>query len=76
MAGVGPLGCIPFVRALNLLPTGKCSSEVNEIIQGYNAKLKLVLNRLNLEMGPEAIFIYANSYDIFMRMIINYHRYG
>ncbi|GLU17593.1 hypothetical protein SLE2022_339540 [Rubroshorea leprosula] len=76
VAGIGPLGCIPFVRALNLLPTGKCSTEVNELIQGYNAKLKLVLNRLNREMGPEAIFIYANSYDIFMSMIINYHRYG
>ncbi|KAL5831401.1 hypothetical protein ACOSQ3_016823 [Xanthoceras sorbifolium] len=76
VVGVGPLGCIPFVRAINLLPRGECSIKVNQIIQGYNQKLSQQLNRLNQKMGPEAIFVYANSYDIFTSIIINHHQYG
>ncbi|XVF10307.1 hypothetical protein REPUB_Repub07fG0171300 [Reevesia pubescens] len=76
VVGVGPLGCIPFVRAFNLLPSGKCSGEVNALIQGYNEKLKELLSRLNQEMGPEAIFVFANSYDVFMKIIANYRQYG
>ncbi|KAJ4837633.1 hypothetical protein Tsubulata_026473 [Turnera subulata] len=63
VVGVGPLGCIPFVRALKLLPSGKCSVEINELVQGYNKKLTDMLGGLNQEMGPESVFVYANSYD-------------
>ncbi|XVE58162.1 hypothetical protein DITRI_Ditri04bG0148200 [Diplodiscus trichospermus] len=76
IVGVGPLGCIPFIRAINLLPNGKCSGEVNALIQGYNEKLKELLNRLNQEMGPEAIFVFANSYDVFVSTIANYRQFG
>ncbi|KAL5551524.1 hypothetical protein UlMin_001700 [Ulmus minor] len=76
VVGVGPLGCIPFIRALNLVPTGKCSIEVNELIQGYNNKLNKVLDQLNKDLGPETIFVYANSYDIFIRIMTNYRHYG
>ncbi|KAB2608938.1 GDSL esterase/lipase [Pyrus ussuriensis x Pyrus communis] len=74
VAGIGPLGCIPFIRAISL--SGRCFVEVNEIIQGYNMKLNGVLDQLNQELGPEAIFLYANSFDIFMKIIVNYHQYG
>ena len=76
VVGVGPLGCIPFVRAFKLLPSRKCSGEVNALVQGYNEKLKELLNRLNQEMGPEAIFVFANSYDVFMKIIANYRQFG
>ncbi|XP_031262770.1 GDSL esterase/lipase At5g41890-like [Pistacia vera] len=76
VVGVGPLGCIPFVRALKLLPSEQCWTKVNELVQGYNNKLKEELTRLNQEMGPEAIFVYANSYDVFSSIIINYRQYG
>lgn len=76
VVGIGPLGCIPFVRAFNLLPGGKCSGEVNALIQHYNEKLKGLLNRLNQEMGPEAIFVFANSYDVFMKIIANHRQFG
>ncbi|KAK2664396.1 hypothetical protein Ddye_002970 [Dipteronia dyeriana] len=76
VVGIGPLGCIPFLRATNLIPRGECSSKVNEIIQGYNQKLSQQLNRLNHEMGHEAIFVYANSYDIFTSIRSDYHKYG
>ncbi|TYG91574.1 hypothetical protein ES288_A12G273000v1 [Gossypium darwinii] len=76
VVGVGPLGCIPFVRALKLLRSGQCSSAVNALIQAYNQRLKELLSRLNQEMGPETIFVFANSYDVFMDIIANYHQYG
>ena len=76
VVGVGPLGCIPFVRALNLLTYGKCSEKVNELINGYNNKLKELLNHLNQQLGPETIFVYANSFDIFLRIIQSYRQYG
>lgn len=76
VVGVGPLGCIPFVRALKLLPSGQCSSAVNALIQAYNQRLKELLSRLNREMGSETIFVFANSYDVFMDIIANYRQHG
>ncbi|KAK9020739.1 hypothetical protein V6N11_010756 [Hibiscus sabdariffa] len=76
VVGVGPLGCIPFVRALNLLPSGKCSSTVNALIRAYNQRLKELLSRLNQEMGPDTIFVFANSYDVFTDILANYRRFG
>ncbi|KAM1376802.1 hypothetical protein ACFX13_039204 [Malus domestica] len=76
VVGVGPIGCIPFIRAIHLLPSGQCFAEVNELIQGYNTKLNGVLDQINQELGPEAIFVYANSFDIFTKIIVNYHQYG
>ncbi|KAK9716717.1 hypothetical protein RND81_06G252900 [Saponaria officinalis] len=76
VVGIGPLGCIPFVRATKLIWLNKCSTEVNELIQDYNRKLKRKLELLNNEMRHETIFVYANTYDIFMDLITNYHHYG
>lgn len=77
MVGVGPLGCIPFVRATNLLlASGKCSVKVNGLIKGYNKKLNTTLDRLNQQLGPETIFVYANSYDVFQRIMLNHRQYG
>ncbi|XP_060971989.1 GDSL esterase/lipase At5g41890 isoform X3 [Cannabis sativa] len=75
VVGIGPLGCIPFIRALNLLPSGKCSEEVNELIKGYNNKLNGVLDQLNKDLAPQTIFVYANSYDIFLNIIQNHQHY-
>lgn len=73
---VGPLGCIPFVRAIKLIPKGKCWAEVNTLIRGYNSKLKAELRRMNKEIGPETIFVYANTYDVFREIILNYRYFG
>ncbi|KAI3996235.1 hypothetical protein MKX01_026703 [Papaver californicum] len=73
---VGPLGCIPFVRAIKLMPVGICSSEANKLIQGYNRKLKKSIDTLNKNLKPETIFVYANSYDIVMGIINRYRKYG
>ncbi|KAK9145779.1 hypothetical protein Sjap_005682 [Stephania japonica] len=76
VVGVGPLGCIPFVRALKLISNGRCAMEANELTQGYNKKLVKLLSGLNQEFGPEAIFVYANSYNILIDIIRNYRHYG
>ncbi|XP_073285710.1 GDSL esterase/lipase At5g41890-like [Primulina huaijiensis] len=76
VVGIGPLGCIPFIRAINLIPSGKCSGEVNALVQGYNQKLQSKLDQMNKDLRPNAVFVYANSYDIFRDIILNYHKYG
>ncbi|KAM3271138.1 GDSL esterase/lipase [Capsicum chacoense] len=76
VVGVGPLGCIPFIRAIGLISRGKCSVEVNTLIRKYNKKLKMEIDRLNKETRPKAIFIYANSYDVFREIILNHEQYG
>ncbi|GAB2224505.1 hypothetical protein Drorol1_Dr00005266 [Drosera rotundifolia] len=73
---VGPLGCIPFVRAIRLVTGHSCSDEVNELVQGYNSRLNLELGRMNKELGSDAVFVYANSYKIFLDIILNYRHYG
>ncbi|KAL3499098.1 hypothetical protein ACH5RR_041830 [Cinchona calisaya] len=76
IAGVGPLGCIPYVRATHLIPDRECSMEVNLLVRGYNKKLQEALDRLNKDKGYEAVFVYSNSYEVFRRIILNYHQYG
>ncbi|KAI3469074.1 hypothetical protein Pfo_025737 [Paulownia fortunei] len=76
VVGIGPLGCIPFIRAINLIPGGECSAKVNAFVSSYNQKLKEELDQMNTDMGPNAIFVYANSYDIFREIILNYRNYG
>lgn len=72
LVGIGLVGCIPFVRALNLfLPSGSCVIQANRFIQGYNMRLKELLNELN-----RVIFVYVNSYDILMEIVLNYRRHG
>ncbi|CAH1451597.1 unnamed protein product [Lactuca virosa] len=73
---IGPLGCLPFVRAIHLLPDGKCHEEMNMLIRGYNEKLRQAVNILNQEMGNGSIFVYANSYDVISEMLQNYRDYG
>ncbi|CAL9223878.1 unnamed protein product [Arabidopsis halleri] len=79
VVGVGPLGCIPFARALNLIPAGKCSGQVNQIVRGYNMKLRRSLKTLNIELRFEdynTTFVYANSYDLFLKLVLNYRQFG
>uniref|UniRef100_A0A0E0KU86 Uncharacterized protein n=1 Tax=Oryza punctata TaxID=4537 RepID=A0A0E0KU86_ORYPU len=76
VADVGPLGCIPYVRALEFIPAGECSASANQLTQGYNKKLKRMIYKLNQEMGPESRFVYANTYEIVMEIIQRYRQYG
>ncbi|WVZ86808.1 hypothetical protein U9M48_033536 [Paspalum notatum var. saurae] len=76
VSDVGPLGCIPYVRALEFVPAGECSTYANRVTEGYNKKLKRMLEKMNQEMGPASKFVYTNTYGIVMEIIQDYHRYG
>ncbi|KAL1222739.1 GDSL esterase/lipase [Cardamine amara subsp. amara] len=79
VVGVGPLGCIPFARALNLIPAGQCSDQVNQIVRGYNMKLRHSLTTLTNELSSKdhnTTFVYANSYDLFLKLVLNYRQFG
>ncbi|CAN6831701.1 unnamed protein product [Brassica oleracea] len=57
---------MPFARrAFNLIPTGKCFDQVNQILCGYNMKLRLSGRRYQ-----NTTFVYANSYDLFMKLVL------
>ncbi|AQK54323.1 hypothetical protein ZEAMMB73_Zm00001d051488 [Zea mays] len=55
------LGCIPYVRALEFMPTGECSASANRVTEGYNKKLKRMVEKMNQEMGLESKFVYVNT---------------
>lgn len=76
VVGIGPLGCIPFVRAVHFVTSQRCSEEVNQLIKAYNFRLSKVVDQLNQEFGPKTMFVYANSYAVFMKIIVNYRQYG
>jgi phospholipase/lecithinase/hemolysin len=76
VADIGPLGCIPYVRALEFIPAGECSAAANKLCEGYNKKLKRMIGRLNQEMGPESVIVYTNTHDIVMEIIQQHRQYG
>lgn len=74
--GVGPLGCIPYVRAVMLVFGSRCSVVANRLVEGYNMKLRKMLEELHQQLDPDTVFVYGNSYDIFMDIIRNHKLYG
>ncbi|CAD6259913.1 unnamed protein product [Miscanthus lutarioriparius] len=76
VSDVGPLGCIPYVRALEFMPARECSASANRVTEGYNKKLKRMVEKMNQEMGPESKFVYTDTYKIVMEIIQNYRQYG
>jgi len=43
------------------MPTGECSASANRVTEGYNKKLKRMVEKMNQEMGPESKFVYVNT---------------
>jgi phospholipase/lecithinase/hemolysin len=76
VSDVGPLGCIPYVRALKFMPAGECSASANRVTVGYNKKLKTMVGKMNREMGPDSKVVYTNTYDIVTEIIQRYRQYG
>uniref|UniRef100_A0A7N0T742 GDSL esterase/lipase n=1 Tax=Kalanchoe fedtschenkoi TaxID=63787 RepID=A0A7N0T742_KALFE len=77
VVGVGPLGCIPIVRALNFVPLGECADQVNAFVRSYNLNLRKMLEKLNQETYPQLpIVVFADPYAIVSRVIQSPHLYG
>ncbi|RWR91206.1 GDSL esterase/lipase [Cinnamomum micranthum f. kanehirae] len=75
LAGLGPLGCIPYQLALNQTPPGQCVSGVNEIVGLFNVGLKSLVDQLNGN-HTGAIFLYGNAYGAVGDMLNNPSVYG
>ncbi|KAH7434920.1 hypothetical protein KP509_06G041100 [Ceratopteris richardii] len=75
IANVPLIGCTPYLRSLNLENPGNCSTEANNLAQGFNARLKSLLQQLNEEL-PGAWLLYADAYGITSEVIYNYESYG
>uniref|UniRef100_A0A0E0CD67 GDSL esterase/lipase n=1 Tax=Oryza meridionalis TaxID=40149 RepID=A0A0E0CD67_9ORYZ len=73
--GVGPLGCLPSLRASGLGPLGQCVDQVNQMVGFFNQGLRSLVDQLNSD-HPDAMFIYGNTYDAVYDMINNPHKYG
>ncbi|RDX84501.1 GDSL esterase/lipase [Mucuna pruriens] len=58
LAGIGPLGCIPNIRATGLAPTGRCVDSVNQMVGVFNEGVRVMVDQLNRD-HPNSIFAYA-----------------
>lgn len=75
LTNVGPLGCIPYRMTMQGTSKGCCVQEDNELVSGFNAALKLLVDELN-GVHPTAKFVVANSYNVVMQIIKNPAAYG
>ncbi|GAB2277243.1 hypothetical protein Dimus_011950 [Dionaea muscipula] len=75
MASIGPLGCIPNQLASGASPPGKCVTAVNNMVLMFNTRLATLVDQLNSN-HPDAKFVYGNSYDASMDILINASSYG
>jgi hypothetical protein len=75
ISAVGPIGCIPYDRAINLVPRGSCSESSNELVRAYNELLRDLIVELNTKLTG-AFFVYANSYDSVLDLLQNFGNYG
>ncbi|KAJ4950964.1 hypothetical protein NE237_027796 [Protea cynaroides] len=70
LAGLGPLGCIP-----SQLARGRCVKSVNDMVEMFNERLRLVVDQLNAN-HPGSIFVYGNTYGILGDILNNQASYG
>lgn len=74
LAGIGPLGCIPNIRASGFAPVGRCVDLVNQIVGFFNEGLRSMVEQLNRD-HPDSIFTYANTYHVLGDVLNNPARY-
>ncbi|TVU36896.1 hypothetical protein EJB05_18849, partial [Eragrostis curvula] len=73
LAGVGPLGCIPCLRALS--GQGQCAEQVNQMVGFFNQGLRSLVDQLNAD-HPDAAFTFGNTFDAVQDMIRSPGSYG
>lgn len=73
--GLGPIGCVPLERTVNILESHGCREEYNTVAKNYNVKLQKLLLKLNAELpGIKAIF--SNPYEPVEQIVQNPRKYG
>lgn len=74
---LGPFGCLPFARALNVAlgNTGACLQEVNPLVKLHNEALSNALQELEGGLNGFKYSI-VNSYNYLSEIIHNPSKYG
>ncbi|KAL8167088.1 hypothetical protein V2J09_008587 [Rumex salicifolius] len=75
LAGLGPLGCIPYERATGGPQPGRCVDSINQMLGTFNDGLRTLVDQLNRN-HPGAIFVYANAYRAVGDVLNNPASYG
>ncbi|OIT32153.1 PREDICTED: GDSL esterase/lipase At4g16230-like [Nicotiana attenuata] len=75
VVNVGPIGCIPYQRAINLSAGDKCVNFPNALAQLYNTQLRGLVSELSSKLTGSK-FVYADAYGIVQDIIQNYSSYG
>ncbi|KAK1277056.1 GDSL esterase/lipase [Acorus gramineus] len=75
VANVGPIGCIPYQRDINLSKGPNCIAFPNQLAKSFNEKLKSLVPELNSRLQG-SIFVYADVYRIVSDIIQNHSYYG
>lgn len=73
VAGVGSMGCIPSVLAQNV--AGRCSPEVDNLVQNFNADVRAMLDGLNGDLAG-ARFTFLDTFRIFKAILANPAAFG
>lgn len=69
LSELGPVGCIPSIRLLELNTSGgACYEPINQLVLALNVGLKGLAANLTASL-TEATFFYAESYDFIMGII-------
>ncbi|XP_047978197.1 GDSL esterase/lipase At1g33811-like [Salvia hispanica] len=76
VAGVGPIGCIPYQLARLDGNNSRCNEEINSAISLFNAGLRRVVDRFNGGRFPGARFVYLDSFQSSQDLIENARTYG
>ena len=75
VANVGPIGCIPYQRDINLSTGPDCVSFSNQLAQLFNAELKSLIKDLSTNLQGSK-FVYADAYSVVEDILKNYISYG
>lgn len=73
--GLGPFGCIPAERALNLDEPGGCNEEYNQVAMLFNAELQDAVRKLNGDLAGAQV-VYADTYSVMSAIVANPSDYG
>ncbi|XP_027166944.1 GDSL esterase/lipase At4g16230-like [Coffea eugenioides] len=75
VVNVGPIGCIPYQRAINPSSGKGCVAFPNQLAQLFNSQLRDLVTELRSNLKGSKL-IYADAYRIVDDLIQNYISYG
>ncbi|XP_057841255.2 GDSL esterase/lipase At4g16230-like [Cryptomeria japonica] len=75
VAGIGPLGCTPFLRSI-LVESGRgCALGPNLLVKDFNDRTREMITQLNQYL-PELFIIHADTFAILYDIVAHPHKYG